>query len=148
MEVIRRFVPQEKRDMRAAISSALEKRASAAISDDLVDLLESYARGPMEEQREDSWRTSEREHNRSEWHDGLNSGPYISYLNSARGTAFRSLMRALDERGDVQSRERKWSLIEFAASDPSSALRAGAIERIDVSASSGSRASGHVVLNS
>ena len=128
--VIRRFVPQEERDMRSAISSALEKRASAAISDDLVDLLESYARGPMEEQSEEFWRVSDRDRNLSERHDGLNSGPYISYLNSPRGSAFRALMRALDERGDVQSNERKWSLIEFAANDPSSALRAGAIEEL------------------
>ena len=128
--VIQRFVPQAERDMRSAISSALEKRASAAISDDLVDLLESYARGPMEEQSEEFWRISDRDHNLSERHDGYNNGPYISYLNSARGTAFRSLMRSLDERGDAESRERKWSLIEFAANDPSAALRVGAIEEL------------------
>jgi hypothetical protein len=130
VDVIRRFVPQGERDMRSAISSALEKRASAAISNDLLDLMESYVRGPMEEQSEDSWRRSGRDRDRSERHDGLNSGPYISYLNSPRGTAFRSLMRALDERGDAESRERKWSLIEFAANDPSAALRAGAIEEL------------------
>jgi hypothetical protein len=44
VDVIRRFVPQEQHDLRATISSALEKRTSAALSNELLDLLEEYAR--------------------------------------------------------------------------------------------------------
>jgi hypothetical protein len=39
-------------------------------------------------------------------------------------------MRALDTRGDADARARKWSLIEFAAADLSSALRVGAVEEL------------------
>jgi hypothetical protein len=130
VDVIRHFTQGGARDLRGTISSALQKRADEIIPDDLIDLLEGYARGPFEESNEDSWKRDAQQFGKIDQYDGWNRGPYTSYLNSPRGTAFRSVMRALDRKGDEESRKRKWSLIEFAATDPSSALRAGAIEEM------------------
>jgi hypothetical protein len=82
----------------------------------MMALLESVVRGPMggDEAR------AER--------DG--DDPSGVYLNSDRGASMRTLMRALDSRGDDGDRERMWALIEHAADDPSTALRAGAIEEL------------------
>lgn len=127
-EVIRRFAPHPDRDIRRVIGWVLEKRARRdGLPEDIIALLEGYVRGPSGEDEEGWIRQDERGEARR--HDGLNSGPYISYLNSDRGAAFRAVMRALDVKGD-DAKARKWEMIEFAAGDGSTALRAGAVEEL------------------
>jgi ATPase family associated with various cellular activities (AAA) len=129
IDIIRHFSSQPERDIKQTIASALEKRAKDGLPDDLVDLLESYVLAPFDED-EKGWIRDEEMNEGSSWHDGLNRGPYVSYLISDRGSAFRSLMRVLEHREDEETRHRKWALIEFAADDHSTALRAGAIEEL------------------
>jgi hypothetical protein len=126
--VVRRFAPHPGRDVARVIGRVLEKRAGDRPPEDMVALVEGYARGPHGE--DEDWWERQDEGGHARRHDGLNSGPYMSYLNSDRGAAFRAMMRALDAKGDAEARERKWSLIEFAAGDDSTALRAGAIEEL------------------
>jgi hypothetical protein len=130
IDVIRHFSSQPERDIKRTIASALERRAKDGLPDDLIDLLESYVRASFDES-ENWWMRDEERNENSSWHGGLNGGPYSSYLNSDRGSALRSLMRILDHRDDEEARHRKWALIEFVANDPSTALRAGAIEELD-----------------
>ncbi|MFL6227832.1 MAG: hypothetical protein ACJ741_03525 [Pyrinomonadaceae bacterium] len=126
--VIRRFAPHPDRDIKRVIGSVLEKRAGDVLPEDMMALVEGYVRGPAGED-EDWWRRQD-ERGQARRNDGLNSGPYMSYLNSNRGAAFRALMRALDAKGDDEAKARKWQMIEFAATDDSTALRAGAIEEL------------------
>jgi hypothetical protein len=127
-EVIRRFAPHPDRDVRRVIGWVLEKRARRdGLPEDMIALLEEYVRGPAGEDEEGWIRQDERGEARR--HDGLNSGPYISYLNSDRGAAFRAVMRALDAKGG-DAKARKWEMIEFAAGDDSTAIKAGAIEEL------------------
>ena len=129
IDLIRHFSSQPERDIKRTIASALEKRAKDGLPDDLVDLLESYVRAPSDKS-ETWWMQDEVKDENNPGHDGLNRGPYSGYLNSDRGGALRSLMRIFDYRGDEETRHRKWALIEFVADDPSTALRAGAIEEL------------------
>ena len=115
-EVVRRFAIRPERDIKRTVAWALEKRASDGLPDDLLDLLE---RNAMATPAEDE----------SGWMDNQ-PDPYNGYLNSARGSSFKTLMRALDQRATEDATERKWRLIAFAAVDPSTALRAGAIEQL------------------
>jgi hypothetical protein len=124
--IIRRFAPHTGRDIKRVIARVLEKRVKEGLPDDMLNLLEGYIRG-LSGEDEDWWHRQE-EKGQSHHHDGLNSGPYSSYMNSDRGASLRALMHALDERGTEEAKERKWELIEFVANDPSTALRAGAIE--------------------
>jgi hypothetical protein len=127
-EVIRRFANHPDRDIRRLIGWVLEKRARRdGLPEDMIALLERCLRGPAGEDEEGWIRQEER--GEAHHHDGLNSGPYISYLNSDRGAAFRAVMRALDTTGD-DAKTRKWEMIEFAAGDDSTAVRAGAIEEL------------------
>ncbi|HJP93083.1 MAG TPA: hypothetical protein VJ875_14090 [Pyrinomonadaceae bacterium] len=125
-DVIRRFVPVATSDTKRAIAWALEKRVDDGIPDDLIAVLDGYMReGPGEDE---SWWRREAEMNRRNGRQGdLHGGPHSSYLNSVRGAAMRTLMRAFDHRGDVAA---KWQLIERAAVDESVAIKAGAIEEL------------------
>jgi hypothetical protein len=114
-DLVRRFAPQEGRDIKRAIAWALEKRIDSDIPEDIVDLLNSYVRESPG--RHEWW-----------WSTGENHGDvYSSYLNSDRGSAFHTLMRVFDHRNNSESLRRKWELIEFAATDSSTAFRVGAI---------------------
>jgi hypothetical protein len=110
---VRRFADRSDHRIRETIAMALEKRVADGVPDDLLDLLESYAVGDEavvnSQQPEDA------------------RDPYSAYLNSSRGHSFLTLMRGLDQRGTPEAMERKWLLIDRAASDPSTSLRAGAI---------------------
>jgi hypothetical protein len=127
--VIRRCAPVAERDTRSAISRALQKRVTDGIPEDLINLLESYVRGPADE--DETWWRKDEERNRAEGREVyLSGGPYNGYLNSVRGSAFGTLMRALDQTGGERATRRKWELIELIAGDESTALRAGAIEEL------------------
>ena len=115
-DVVDRFGRDPARDIKRTVAWALEKRSDESLSADMMGLLEDVVRGPMgdDEARADR-----------DGHD-----PSSVYLNSDRGASMRTLMRALDSRGGDGGRERMWGLIERAADDPSTALRAGAIEEL------------------
>ncbi len=126
-EVIRRFSALENEKTARATASALEKRAKENFPDDLLDILEAKVRGAAGED-EEGWH-KEKEENKQNF-DTLNSSPYISYLNSDRGAIFRVVMRVLDARDEVESKRRKWELLEFTAANGSDALKAGVIEEL------------------
>ena len=115
-DVVNRFGRNPARDIKRTIAWALEKRSDEGLRDDMMTLLEGVVHGPMG----DDEARAER--------DG--DDPSGVYLNSDRGASMRTLMRALDSRGNDGDRERMWALIEHAADDPSTALRAGTIEEL------------------
>lgn len=117
-DIVRRFAPQPGRNIKRTVAWALKKRASDGLPDDIVTLLESYVRSPQA--KDENWREQER----------AGRDPYDRYLNSDRGSSFETLMRAFDKQGNDEAKQYKWELIEFAATDPSTALRAGAIEEL------------------
>jgi hypothetical protein len=135
-DVVRHFTTvylhDVKQDIRHEIAEALEHAQelnAEPLPEDMLALLETIVRGkPC--QSENWWREEERKYPEQVRYDGLNGGPYQSFRNSARGSAFRALGRALGmPHVTPEERElRLWSLFEFAAQDRSSALRAGAIE--------------------
>src|SRR5205085_9303850 len=127
--VVRRFAPVAERDTRSAISWVLQKRAEDGIPEDLISLLEGYIRGPAGD--DEYWWLKDEERSRADGHGSyLSGGPYNGYLNSVRGSAFRTLMRAFDQaRGEGVTR-RRWELIELVAEEESTALRAGVIEEL------------------
>jgi hypothetical protein len=115
---IRRFSQHQKRNIKRTIAESLEKRAKEEISLDLIDLLQSYVH---EAAGEDEWL----------WTEGKDhQNIFLSFLNSDRGTAFNALMRIFDGQNKQEGCNKKWELIEFATSDPSTALRIGAIREL------------------
>lgn len=126
--VIRHFATQAWRDIKGVIARVVEKRVNDGVPEDIVNLIDSYLRGPSGSD-EDWWKRQDEENNRARY-DGLNDGPYSSYLNSDRGASFRTLVRVLDEQDTKEAKTLKWELIEFVANDPSTALRAGAVEAL------------------
>jgi hypothetical protein len=62
--------------------------------------------------------------------DSSGQGPYGVYIYSVRGASLRTLMRALHARATAGPKGRMWGLLEFSSSDPSTALRSGAIEEL------------------
>lgn len=108
--IVRRFSKRDDRGLRATMARALEKRAADGLPDDLIDTLDRYVRDPAE----DAWEES--------------TDPDSAYLNSDRGAAFHALMRALDARGTADAGRRTWAAIAYAATNGSTALRAGAME--------------------
>lgn len=110
-EAVRRFAPQPQREVRRTVAWALEKRASGGLPDDLMDLVEGYVRDTALDPEQ-------------------NGEPDFGYLNSDRGSAFRTYMRGLAGQATPESQEKRWALIEFVAGDPSTSLRAGAVEEL------------------
>lgn len=127
--VIRRFAPHPGRDIKRVIARVVEKRVKDSLPDDIVTLIYGYIRGPSGKD-EDWWKRQDEENNQARYNNGLNNGPYSSYLNSDRGASLMALIRAFDEEGTEEAKDRKWALIEFVANDESTALRAGAIEAL------------------
>jgi hypothetical protein len=114
---VRRFAPQGRLHFKRTIVWAMGKRRED-IPGDIVQLLSSWVHQP--EGEDESW-----------WASGENRrDAYDSYLNSDRGSAFRRLMRVYDSSDTDEARECKWALIESVASDPSTALRIGAIHEL------------------
>jgi hypothetical protein len=159
-DVVRRFAPLANAvsqdpwgpELIRAIARSLERRAADGVPDDLIALLESYVRELAFGEDERSWEQrvpkrsgpqrvrrigGEEQEIPLRAGDGLNSGPYHDFLNSVRGTVFRSLMVALRERrtgNDTAGSEREWQWIGEVAQDPSTALRAGGVaELLDLS---------------
>jgi len=117
-DAVRRFSRQEDRKIKRTIAWALEKRIQDGIPSDLVELLQSYVHSEMSE--DELW-----------WSKGRNHGDvYNSYLNSDRGAAFQVLMRHYVNIDDEVSVIQRWKLVEFAASDESTALHIGAIDHL------------------
>jgi hypothetical protein len=114
-DVVNRFGGDPTRDIKRTIAWALDKRHNS-LTDEMLDRLETVVRGPMGD-----------DERRAEQNGDDPSGVY---LNSDRGASMRTLMQALDARREEGDEERMWALIEHAAADPSTALRAGAIEEL------------------
>ena len=111
-DVVRKFARGPGEDIRRIIAWALNKRVEDGLPADLLDMLESWVRDrsiPDREGRDDL---------------------YNAYINSERGNALGTLMRGLDRQATDAARDRKWGLIEFVATDPSTSLRAGAVEEL------------------
>lgn len=115
-DVVERFASRVDHELMRTVAWALEKRAAGGLSDEMLNLLERAARGPMgddEAMRESS-----------------GQGPHGVYINSDRGASLKTLMSALRARETAEARSRMWGLLEFASADPSTALRSGAIEEL------------------
>lgn len=123
-DLVRRFAPHEWRDIQGTIARTLRKRIKDGLPDDLLDLMESFVRAPIKKDEERWIEEQAREGARG----GLNHGPYSGYMNSDRGAMMETLIEALNSRGTGEAEQRKWELLEWVASDPSTALRAGAVE--------------------
>ncbi|MGB5050439.1 MAG: hypothetical protein WBO46_15955 [Caldilineaceae bacterium] len=117
-EVIERFAIESDRDIKRPVARAIEKYAKADVPDRVLATLIEWLRSPMGD--DERW-----------WSKGDNHGDvYSNYLNSDRGAALGALMRILDAQNTPEARERKWNLLEFVATDPSTALRIGAIHEL------------------
>lgn len=115
--VLRRFSPQPHRHIHLAIYQALVRRSDASLPDDIRILLEQGVRAAPDQYEQGTQRTGK--------------ALYTAYLNSERGTAFRALMRFFaHQTDDADAISQRWKLIELAATDPSTVLRAGAIEEL------------------
>lgn len=115
--VVRRFGRQANRRIATTIHWALAKRSEEPLPNDIRSLLE-----------ESIWAAPD---NYEQTANLEKKDLYTAYINSERGTAFLALMRFLRNRGDEQQAiEQRWRLVEFASTDPSSVLRAGAIEEL------------------
>jgi hypothetical protein len=115
-DMVERFAGQQGRDIKRTIAWALEKRADGGLSDEMLDLLERTARAPVGEDEIDQ--------------ESSGQGPHSIYINSSRGASLRALMRALHGRASNETKQKMWDLLEFASSDPSTPMRAGAIEEL------------------
>ena len=110
-EAVSRYAYQPGRDLRRTIAWTLEKRSSEGLPEDLMRLLESYCHDTALDTEQ-------------------NSDPDSGYLNSDRGGAFRTIMRTLDAQNTVEALQERWRWIEYAATDTSTSLRAGAVEEL------------------
>ena len=120
LDIVRHFGTQKERDIKRPIARAVEKGAKSnlAIPDDILDMLINWVFSPM---NEDEWW----------WKKGSNHGDvFQSYLNCDRGVALRAVMRILDAHGTDEALNKKWKLVEYIASDPSTALRIGVIHEL------------------
>jgi hypothetical protein len=115
---IRRFSKDPNRRIKRTIAWDIEKRAKEEIPDDIIYILYNYLRAAPGE--DEKWWSKE-EHNEN---------VYSSFLNSDRGAAFSALMRIYDGQKTEEANNKKWSLIEFIESDPSTALHIGAIHEL------------------
>jgi hypothetical protein len=115
--VVRRFGRQPARQIGIAIYWALAKRSQTLLPNDIQAYLDEGVR-----MAPDDYEHAERREGKD---------LYNAYLNSERGTAFRAVMSFLRHHGDEpHAINRRWRLVEFASTDPSLVLRAGAIEEL------------------
>ena len=128
-DVVRHFSSRNNRNYIRSFAWALDKRAKEDFPDDLLEKLKEYLQLPMGED-ETWWQKNETNQQRQGYYDGINQGPYSSYLNSDRGAVFRLIMRIFNARKNSVSTEERWNLIEFAIADESIALKAGAVEEL------------------
>lgn len=128
-DVARHLLKRKDRDQIRTIAWALDKREKKNFPDDLLENLKEYLQLPMGED-ETWWERQENNQHNQGYYDGVNQGPYSSYFNSVRGAVFHLIMRILTARNNTQSVEQRWEMIEFALSDESIALKAGAIEEL------------------
>lgn len=127
-EVMRRFIAHRDQELKRTIAWALQKRTKDKLPDDVLDWLEQEVRGPMGAE-ETTW-LEEHAQAESKGPRGGFDEPYHRCLNSDRGSALLTLIEALDEYGTDAAKARLWSLIEFAASDLSVPVLAGAVRSL------------------
>jgi hypothetical protein len=117
LAIIRRFGSQPNRNIATAIHWALAKRSQIPLPEDIQWLLEESIQAAPDKYEQSTSREGK--------------DLYNAYLNSERGTAFRALMSFLRQRGDdPQAIGHRWRLVEYVSADPSSVLRAGAVEEL------------------
>jgi uncharacterized protein (DUF2267 family) len=107
--LVRRFAPQQGRDLRRTVSWAMRKQP-CDVPSDVVDLLELWVR--------------------DEGLDNEHARATLDYLNIDRGSAFLTLCYVLQTQDRTQNIERRWRLYDFVASTGTEALRAAAIEQM------------------
>ena len=114
-DVIARFSARRD-DTARTVAWALEKRVDGGLSDEMLNLLEDTVRGPIGEYEVAR--------------ESGGQGPHGVYINSDRGSSFKTLLGALRARETTEAKDRTWRLLEFASIDPSTPLRSGAIEEL------------------
>lgn len=115
---IRRFAELREGTLARSIAGALRTKVGEGIPNDLILLLYHYLSDSPGD--DELW-----------WMQGSNNGdPFMSYVNSDRGSVYDLLMRILDHQNTPESTLEKWSLLERACFDASTALRAGAIQEL------------------
>jgi hypothetical protein len=117
-QTVRRFIPHQERKLKRTIAWSIEKRAKEIIPNDIIELLLNYLHA---DPGDDEWWWIKGEHN---------GDVYSSFLNSDRGASFSALMRIFDGQINEDAKNKKWELIEFVESDPSTALHIGAINEL------------------
>lgn len=125
-EVIRRFDAMNDERIRRVASAGLQNRAADGVPDDLLEALETRLYGAPSDD-EESWR--KRDHTDRPY-SPLKDGPFISLINSARGSAFEAVMRILDERGTEEAEGRRWSHLVSLSKTGSDALKAGVAQEL------------------
>lgn len=116
-EIVRRFAGQNERNIKRQIAWAIEKGRNYEVPEDILQILYDWVYAPG---GGDAWWSQD------ENHDNI----FSTYLNSERGSAFGSLMRVFDSLRTDEALKCKWNLLEYAATDQSTALRLGAIHEL------------------
>lgn len=107
--LVRRFAPDQSRDLRRSVAWVLRKRA-AEVPEDLLNLLESWIRNDA--------------------FDDRYARETLDYLNTDRGSAFLAMMTCLHEQPSQGHEQRRWGLLEYIAASGTPLLRAAAIEQL------------------
>ncbi len=94
---------------------------------DLVEMLESYVRRPPfgDVDPDDTFEKERTRIRTSSAHDSRNA-----VINHERGACFETLMRVHDKQKSTEYEHRRWTILEFVATDPSPILRVAAIEEL------------------
>ncbi len=109
-DVVHKFRDRQERDFRLGAAWALRKRVGEDVPDELLDLLEAWARGPALDD-EDWWRRQDEQRAAQPGTNYSEGDPHESYLNSFRGSALEALLQALHAKNSPEAREREWSLL-------------------------------------
>jgi hypothetical protein len=122
-EVVRRFAARLQGESRLEVCRALESRATDGVPDDLLAMMGEWALHDPDPTAE----RGERPAQDGERYDG--GDPHSHGINTNRGRALQAVCTCALRRQPPQA-ERAFQLLEHAASDPSTAVRACVIESL------------------
>ena len=122
-DLVRRFASRVEGEFRRSVCRALEKRAEVGVPDDLLELMTDWALNDPDP-TEELWRAPA-----SGGTPYYGGDPFEHGINTNRGTAVWTVCHCAVKRKPPQV-ERAFHLLEQAAQDPSTAVRACVIERL------------------